>query len=146
MGLFRKAALTVARGLGLTDRALVSWLAGESSHAGESVTVETALTLDAVWACARLVSQTIATLPLPLYERDGQGRSRVAPEHPLYRVLHDRPNAEMTAVEFWQALFACKLLWGTASPRSFAAPMIASWRSFRCGRIGCRSRAKSTVR
>ena len=112
MGLFRKAALTVARGLGLTDQQFVQWFGGEPSHSGESVTVDTALTLDAVWACTRLVSQTIATLPLPLYERDEQGRSRVAPQHPLYRVLHDRPNAEMTAVEFWQALFACKLLWG----------------------------------
>lgn len=112
MGLFRKAALTVARGLGLTDQRLTTWFGGEPSHSGESVTVDTALTLDAVWACARLVSQTIATLPLPLYERDDQGRSRVAPQHPLYRVLHDRPNAEMTAVEFWQAMFACKLLWG----------------------------------
>lgn len=112
MGLFRKAALTVARGLGLTDRQLFQWFGGEPAHSGERVTVDTALHLDAVWACARLVSQTIATLPLPLYERDGAGRSRVVPDHPLYRVLHDRPNAEMTAVEFWQALFACKLLWG----------------------------------
>ncbi len=112
MGLFRKAALTVARGLGLTDRRLIQWFAGEESHAGESVTVDTALTLDAVWACTRLVSQTIATLPLPLYQRDAAGRSTVASDHPLYRVLHDKPNAEMTAVEFWQALFACKLLWG----------------------------------
>lgn len=114
MGLFRKAALTVARGLGLTDQRLISYFGGEENHAGERVTVDTALTLDAVWACTRLVSQTIATLPLPLYERDGLGRSTVASTHPLYRVLHDKPNAEMTAVEFWQAMFACKLLWGNA--------------------------------
>lgn len=112
MGLFRKAALTIARGLGLTDQRLISWVAGEESHAGERVTVQTALQLDAVWACARLVSQTISTLPLPLYQRDATGRSTVASDHPLYRVLHDKPNAEMTSVEFWEAMFACKLLWG----------------------------------
>ncbi|WP_162240023.1 phage portal protein [Methylobacterium sp. Leaf106] len=114
MGLLRKAALTVARGLGLTDQRLISYFGGEESHSGERVTVDSSLTLDAVWACTRLMSQTIATLPLPLYERDAQGRNNVASGHPLYRVLHDKPNAEMTAVEFWQALFACKLLWGNA--------------------------------
>lgn len=114
MGLLTKAALTIARGLGLTDRQLLLWLSGGESYSGERVTVQTALQLDAVWACARLVSQTISTLPLHLYQRDAQGRSTVATDHSLYRVLHDKPNAEMTSVEFWEAMFACKLLWGNA--------------------------------
>lgn len=114
MGLFRKAVTSLASGLGLSDPALVRLFSGEPAHSGERVTVDTALQLDAVWACTRLVSQTFATLPLMLYERDRQGRNRVASDHPLYRVLHDRPNADMTSVEFWQAMIACKLLWGNA--------------------------------
>lgn len=114
MGLFRKAVTTLATNMGLTDPRLLQWSSGEPAHSGEKVTVDTALTLDAVWACARLVSQTAATLPLPLYERDGERQSKAATDHELYRVLHDRPNADMTAVEFWAAMFACKLLWGNA--------------------------------
>jgi HK97 family phage portal protein len=112
MGLFTKAVSTLASNLGLSDPELYRWMGTQPSHSGERVSVDTALTLDAVWACARLVSQTIATLPLPLYRRDEQRRSTPATEHPLYRVIHDQPNADMTSVDFWQAMVACKLLWG----------------------------------
>ncbi len=113
MGLFTKAVTTLATGMGLTDPRLIAYFGGEPSHSGERVTVDTALQLDTVFACIRLVAQTIATLPIMVYERgDEGGQSTVAAEHPLYRVLHDRPNADMTAVEFWTAIIACKLAWG----------------------------------
>lgn len=113
MGLFRKAVMTLASGLRLTDPQLIRWAGGEAAHSGERVTPETALTLDAFWACVWLIAQTIATLPLMLYEAgDEDGEARLAKDHPLYRVIHDRPNADMTAVEFWTAIIACKLVWG----------------------------------
>ena len=114
MGLFRKAALTVARGLGLTSPELTRYFGGDPSYSGKSVTVDTALQLDTVWACTRLISQTIATLPLMLYSGSGGNGDTVETQNPLFRILHDRPNAEMTAVEFWQAMVACKLLWGNS--------------------------------
>lgn len=114
MGLFRKAVSVLASNMGLTDPRLAVMVGGGSeTHAGERVTTETALQLDAVWACVRLISQTLATLPIFVYQRDGDS-NRVAAEHPLYRVIHDKPNAEMTAVEFWTAMYACRLLWGNA--------------------------------
>jgi HK97 family phage portal protein len=118
MGLLRniglKSVSVLARGLGLTDPRLYSYLSGGSTYAGESVSVATAMQLDAVWACVRLLSQTVATLPLNLFKRDSEGRGIIDREHPLYRVLHDQPNADMTATEFWEAMVACVLLWGNA--------------------------------
>ena len=114
MGLFTKAVTTLARGLSLTSPQFFAFLSGGPTAAGKRVTVEAALQLDTVWACVRLISQTIATLPLPLYRRNKDGHSDVASDHPLYSVIHDRPNADMTAVEFWLAMVACLLLWGNA--------------------------------
>src|SRR5690606_28887917 len=68
----------------------------------------------AVWACVRLVSQTISTLPLSLYERQSDGGRIAVAGNPIYRVIHDQPNADMTAVTFWEAVIASMLLWGNA--------------------------------
>lgn len=115
MGLLRKAVSVLASNMGLTDpRLVVAVGGGVESHSGERVTTESALQLDAVWACIRLVAQTIATLPIFVYERGEDGTNDLATGHSLYRILHDKPNAAMTAVEFWCAMYACKLLWGNA--------------------------------
>ncbi len=78
---------------------------------GVSVTPRTALQLSAVWACVRLISETIATLPLGMYERAGNGR-RYAPHHPLHSILHDIPNPDATAAVFWESMVAAMLLRG----------------------------------
>lgn len=98
-----------------TDPALARIVSGGlDSASGKNVTVDTALQLDAVWACVRLISQTIATLPFMVFRRNGTGNRGVAADHPLYTLLHDQPNADMTGVEFWEAMVACVLLWGNA--------------------------------
>jgi HK97 family phage portal protein len=61
------------------------------------VNAETAIKLSAVWSCMNLRAETIGALPLNI--RDKQ--KRVLTEHPLYRVLHTSPNADMTAPEYW---------------------------------------------
>lgn len=79
--------------------------------------VNAALQLSVVWSCVRLIAETIATLPLITYERkvvDGREIRVVAREHPLYYLLHDSPNADMTAVEFWEAVVSQICLWGNA--------------------------------
>lgn len=115
MGIFTKTALWVTRGLGLTDPRLYNFVGGGSdSDAGERVTVEGAMQLDVVWACVRRIAETVATLPLYLYVNDTSGRASPASQHSLYSILHDRPNIEMTSVEFWEAMVGCYLLWGNA--------------------------------
>lgn len=82
-----------------------------SSDAGITVTDDRMLTLSAVWACARLISETIATLPLSMYERTSAGK-RVATQHPLHFIIHDQPNGDTTAAVHWEATVAAMMLRG----------------------------------
>jgi len=65
-------------------------------------------------ACVQLLAGTQASLPLMVYRTDRQGRRTVANDHPLYRVLHDSPNADQTALDFWEFVCACLELHGNA--------------------------------
>ena len=114
MGILTKAVSILARGLNLNSPVLYSFMTGGPTASGETVTVSTAMRLDTVWACVRLISQTVATLPLQLYVMDAQGRGVIAREHPLYSILHDQPNADMTSVNFLEAMIASILLEGNA--------------------------------
>jgi HK97 family phage portal protein len=69
------------------------------------------LGLSTAWACVRLVAGTISSLPLMVYRNGANGRE-VASDHPLYRVLHDSPNADQTALNFWQFVSAAIELQG----------------------------------
>jgi len=86
------------------------------SQSGSIVTAERALTISAVWACTRLLSQTISTLPLGMYERTSDGR-RAADDLQIARVLSLRPNTEMSAVVFWEALIGQAVLVGNGFAR-----------------------------
>lgn len=87
---------------------------GAGSFIGRQVSVDQALQLSAVWACVRLISETLASLPLGFYERNPDGSRSPATRHPLYEILHNQPNADMTAVLFWEIVIASMLLWGNA--------------------------------
>lgn len=71
------------------------------------------LALSTAWACVRLIAGTISSLPLAVYETEGESR-KAAKQHPLYRVLHDSPNADQTALNFWQYMSAALELHGNA--------------------------------
>lgn len=93
----------------LTDPAEVNATDGPL---GVPVTVDSALQLSAAWACIRLLSETIATLPCGMYERGAEGDRKSASSHPLYDLLHNQPNADMSAVSFWQAYITSMLMHG----------------------------------
>ena len=76
---------------------------GMMANSGVSVTDDRALMYSAVFACVRILSESVASLPFIVYERTGGGKRR-AHEHPLYRLLHDEPNSEMSAVEFRECM------------------------------------------
>lgn len=73
-----------------------------------------AIGLSATWACVQLIAGTIASLPLMVYRTDSNGIRRVAKDHPLYFVLHDSPNFDQTAVDFWEVMAASVELYGNA--------------------------------
>ncbi len=80
---------------------------------GKAVNERTAMQTSAVYACVRILSESIAGLPLHVYRYNGGGKERTA-DHPLYRLLHDEPNREMTSFVFRETLMAHLLLWGNA--------------------------------
>jgi HK97 family phage portal protein len=86
---------------------------GVNSPSGVPVDQDRMLTLSAVWACTRLISETIATLPLSMYEKTSAGK-RVASQHWLQFIIHDQPNMDSTAAVFWEAVVAAMLLRGNA--------------------------------
>jgi HK97 family phage portal protein len=95
--------------ISLTDEAF--WSQFGVTAAGQQVNERSVLQLSAVWACARLVAETISTLPLGLYERTPSGRIS-ADRHPLYTLIHSRPSADTTATVFWEAKIVSMLLRG----------------------------------
>jgi HK97 family phage portal protein len=86
----------------------------ENTYAGKPVNADTAMTVGAFWAGVRLISQTTGTLPLGLYRRRADNGRDVAADHPLYGILHDMPNADQTACEFWESAVGSLCIWGNA--------------------------------
>ena len=83
------------------------------SAAGQTVNERTALQVTAVYACVRILAESIAGLPLHVYRYKNQGKEMV-PSHPLYPLLHDEPNPEMTSFIFRETLMGHLLLYGNA--------------------------------
>lgn len=105
-----------ARAAPISD-SVKAFLLGEdlnvSSRAGVAVNEETAMRISAVYACVRVIAETVASLPLPLYKRLPRGKEKVI-YHPLYTVLHDLPNSDMTSFSFRETMMTHLLLWGNA--------------------------------
>lgn len=79
--------------------------------AGQVVNQTTVLQLSAVWACVRLIAETISTLPLQVYKRTADGRE-VARDHPIYSLIHSQPNIDSTSAVFWESMVVAMLMGG----------------------------------
>lgn len=90
-----------------------SFLFGRST-AGQSVNAHSAMQLSAVYACVRILAESIAALPLHFYRYTDTGSKQKAVDHPLYWLLHDEPNPEMSSFTFRETLMTHLLLWGNA--------------------------------
>ena len=81
---------------------------------GKAVTEMSAMQMTAVYSCVRILSEAVAGLPLQLFRYNENGGREKALDHPLYRLLHDEPNPEMTSFVFRETLMSHLLLWGNA--------------------------------
>ena len=84
-----------------------------STSSGKIVNERTAMQTTAVYACVRILAETIASLPLHIYKCTDKGKEK-ATDHPLYYLLHNEPNLEMTSFVFRETLMSHLLLWGNA--------------------------------
>lgn len=81
---------------------------------GKPVNEHTAMQMTAVYSCVRILAEAVAGLPLHLYKYTASGGKEKALSHPLYFLLHDEPNPEMSSFVFRETLMTHLLLWGNA--------------------------------
>lgn len=114
----------------LTSPAAWGWLSGGlASDSGEIITPYTAMMVSTVAACVKTISESIASLPLVIYERSNNGR-QVAYNHALYHLLADAPNDEMSAFTFWEWVTVSLCLHGNSyvqCQRDSQGAVIALW-------------------
>ena len=84
------------------------------STAGKNVNERSAMQMTAVYSCVRILAEAVAGLPLHLYRYKEDGGKEKALDHPLYHLLHDEPNPEMSSFVFRETLMTHLLLWGNA--------------------------------
>ena len=90
-----------------------SFLFGRTTS-GKPVNERTAMQTTAVYACVRILAEAVASLPLHVYEYKDDGGKKLVHDHPLYYLLHDEPNPEMTSFVFRETLMSHLLIWGNA--------------------------------
>ncbi len=81
---------------------------------GKPVNERSAMQMTAVYSCVRILAEAVAGLPLHLYRYTDTGGKEKAVDHPLYLLLHDEPNPEMSSFVFRETLMTHLLLWGNA--------------------------------
>lgn len=104
----------VGRKIGLTDEKFWRTYYGTETWSAETVNPDVAMQVSTFWACVRLISQQIGSLPLSLYTKRTDGGRDETTDHPLYKILHDQPNADHTSVEFWEGVAAGLCLFGNS--------------------------------
>lgn len=115
MNLFRKALSFWMRDGAAVERHYIDGAA--NSQAGEYVSDKSALALSSVWACVNLLAGTVSTLPLMVYRTRSDRTREPYSQHPLFGILHDSPNADQTASDFWEFCQSAIELRGNAYAR-----------------------------
>ena len=86
---------------------------GSTTASGKTVTEMSAMQQTAVYACCKVIAETIASLPLHVYRNSGDNKIK-ATDHPLYNILHLSPNPDMTAYTYLETVVMHLLLWGNS--------------------------------
>lgn len=95
---------------------------GQPASSGVDVTIDSSLRVGTVFACIRVLGESVASLPLHVYRRlDGGGKEK-APDHPLYEVLHDRPNVWQTSFEWRESVMTHLCLRGNSYHQIIPGP------------------------
>lgn len=90
---------------------------GGNSNSGVRVDELRAMQTSAVYACVKILAETVASLPLHLFKKGKDGKNETAEQHPLFSCLYETPNDEMTSFEFRETMMTSLLLWGNAYAR-----------------------------
>lgn len=90
----------------ITDSTVESayWFLFGDSASGKMITERSSMQMTAVYSCGQILAEAVAGLSLHVYQYTDGGRKKKALENPLYFLLHDEPNPEMTSFVFREAL------------------------------------------
>lgn len=114
MGLFSRIFGRTKSAEATTTRpGFMSDLGGGPTGSGISIGPDNAMRCATVMACCRILAEDVAKLPVGVYKTDDAGKSVVAKEHALFRLLR-RPNGWQTHVDFFEQMMFGLLLWGNA--------------------------------
>ena len=102
-----------AQYLSSSDPRILEFLGGAPASSGYPVTDASAMRVSAVYACIAKIAGSIASLPLPMYERTTDGRQK-AENAPLWWLLNEQPHPQWTAASFWEWVIGCNCLRGDA--------------------------------
>ena len=105
------------RSASLSDSQLRDLISDPNSGSGENVNATTAMRISAVFACVRVLSETISSLPVHVYRRNSDGSKTIERTHYLYPVLHREPFPGMTSMQFRETMTAWVCLYGNAYAR-----------------------------
>ena len=108
-----------------------SFLFGRTTS-GKPVNEMTAMQTTAVYACVRILSEAVASLPIHVYQYKEGGGKEMVYDHSLYQVLHDEPNPEMTSFVFRETLMSHLLIWGMPMRRSLEMELVGCLLFIRC--------------
>lgn len=123
MGLFRKTREGPKESRASPSKEMQDFIRGVdvdfigNSNSGVMVDEVRAMQTSAVYACVKILAETVASLPLHLYRRSKKGKKELAEEHPLFSCLYEIPNDEMTSFEFRETMMTSLLLYGNAYAR-----------------------------
>lgn len=92
---------------------LINLIGGNQTYSGENVDTESAMSIAAVYACVRILSNHVAMLPLQLYQ-ESRGKKKRIRDHPIAKLIETRPNPYMTPYQFKQTMEAHRQLYGNA--------------------------------
>ncbi|WP_163526622.1 phage portal protein [Halobacillus ihumii] len=112
MGIFN-TLLNQSSTLSSPSEWLSGMFGGTRTNSGVSINEENAMNSTAVYAAQKVIFETIASLPLFMYERKEVGKGK-AIDHKLHSLLHDQPNEEMSAFTFRELMQHHLLTWGNA--------------------------------
>ncbi|WP_298235905.1 phage portal protein [uncultured Azohydromonas sp.] len=123
---------------GLTAQQLVNVLGmSNTSAAGVAVTQDTAMRVSAVYGCVSLIAGAIAGLPLAIYERKGEEKSRAS--HEYWGMLNEQPCEEMCAYTAWEYLISAKLFGGDGFAKLLRPSRVSSrvigWKPYHWQRV-----------
>jgi len=107
----RKTVILEDPGVPVNSKNILSVFGGQESRSGIQVDQDIAVTFSSVYACIRILSETVASLPLSIYKQEGKSKS-VDSLHPLQKILHDSPCECYTSFDWRQLMQASILLWG----------------------------------